>query len=57
MWLVISAEIHSCIISFNTTSMYMLNVLLYIIEIILSFLPLCLVLVYHEYTNANIGPW
>ena len=24
---------------------------------ILSFLPLCSVLVYQEYTNANIGPW
>ena len=24
-------------------------------DFILSFLPLCSVLVYHEYTNANIG--
>ena len=48
-------------LSFNTTGMYivyqMLNVLLCVNEFILSFLLLCSVLVYHRYTNDNIGPW
>ena len=36
---------------------YKFNVLVYTNTFIWSFLPLCTVLVYHGYTNANTGPW
>ena len=35
----------------------MLNVIVFVIEFFLSFLSLCPVLVYHEYTSAIIGTW
>ena len=35
----------------------MLNVLVYVNEFILSFFLFCSVLVYHGFTNANIGSW
>ena len=41
----------------NTICMYILKVSVCTDELVLSFLPLCSVLVYHRYTNVNIGPW
>ena len=37
--------------------LYILNVLVWVNELISSFLPLCSLLAYHGYTKVNIGPF